>query len=221
MLLDQHTWLADNVLVKADRGGMLASLEIRTPYLHRAVAEFAASIPARFTCAGAGRGCSVRCSPGASPTSAIDGRRSRSARQSERGFGDRWLPPCGSNSPRGALRRGVVLATSDLSDRLGASRRGSRSLAHPVARADSGALARRPPQRPTRVLKTLIVTPDFPPGLGGIQTLVHRLARHVRELEIRVVTLDALGAARFDREQPFAVLRVPRGVDDAASRSRR
>ena len=59
------------------------------------------------------------------------------------------------------------------------------------------------------MLKALIVTPDFPPALGGIQTLVHRLARHVRNIEIRVVTLDAPGAARFDREQPFAVLRVP------------
>ena len=46
MLLDQRHWLPDNVLFKADRAGMLVSLEIRTPYLHRELAEFAASIPA-------------------------------------------------------------------------------------------------------------------------------------------------------------------------------
>jgi asparagine synthase (glutamine-hydrolysing) len=47
MLLDQQHWLVDDVLSKADRAGMLASLEIRTPYLHRELTEFAASVPAR------------------------------------------------------------------------------------------------------------------------------------------------------------------------------
>jgi asparagine synthase (glutamine-hydrolysing) len=46
MVLDQRQWLVDDVLSKADRAGMLASLEIRTPYLHRELAEFAASVPA-------------------------------------------------------------------------------------------------------------------------------------------------------------------------------
>ncbi len=44
MRLDQVHWLPDDVLAKADRAGMLASLEIRTPYLHRDLAEFAASV---------------------------------------------------------------------------------------------------------------------------------------------------------------------------------
>lgn len=44
MRLDQGHWLVDDVLVKADRAGMLVSLEIRTPYLHRELAEFAASV---------------------------------------------------------------------------------------------------------------------------------------------------------------------------------
>ncbi|MDQ3607843.1 MAG: asparagine synthase C-terminal domain-containing protein, partial [Actinomycetota bacterium] len=44
MRLDQVHWLVDDVLVKADRAGMLVSLEIRTPYLHRELAEFAASV---------------------------------------------------------------------------------------------------------------------------------------------------------------------------------
>jgi asparagine synthase (glutamine-hydrolysing) len=46
MALDQRSWLPGDVLAKADRAGMLRSLEIRTPYLHRELAEFAASIPA-------------------------------------------------------------------------------------------------------------------------------------------------------------------------------
>ena len=45
MRLDQRHWLPDDVLMKADRAGMLVSLEIRTPYLHRELAEFAASVP--------------------------------------------------------------------------------------------------------------------------------------------------------------------------------
>jgi asparagine synthase (glutamine-hydrolysing) len=45
MRLDQMHWLPDDVLAKADRATMLASLEMRTPFLHREVAEFAASLP--------------------------------------------------------------------------------------------------------------------------------------------------------------------------------
>ncbi len=46
MSLDQRDWLPDDVLAKADRAGMLASLEVRTPYLERELVEFAATIPA-------------------------------------------------------------------------------------------------------------------------------------------------------------------------------
>jgi asparagine synthase (glutamine-hydrolysing) len=42
---DQAHWLPDDVLAKADRAGMLASLEIRTPFLSRSLAEFATSLP--------------------------------------------------------------------------------------------------------------------------------------------------------------------------------
>lgn len=44
MRLDQVDYLPDDVLVKTDRAGMLVSLEIRTVYLHRRLAEFAASL---------------------------------------------------------------------------------------------------------------------------------------------------------------------------------
>ena len=46
MHLDQIRWLPDDILVKADRATMRASLEFRTPFLDRRVAEFAASVPA-------------------------------------------------------------------------------------------------------------------------------------------------------------------------------
>jgi asparagine synthase (glutamine-hydrolysing) len=45
MRVDQAGWLPDNVLAKADRAGMMASVEIRAPFLHREVAELAASVP--------------------------------------------------------------------------------------------------------------------------------------------------------------------------------
>ena len=45
MSLDQLQWLPDDVLQKADRATMMASLEMRTPYLNRELAELAASIP--------------------------------------------------------------------------------------------------------------------------------------------------------------------------------
>jgi asparagine synthase (glutamine-hydrolysing) len=45
MVLDQRHWLVDDVLSKADRASMLASLEMRTPYLSRELAEFAATLP--------------------------------------------------------------------------------------------------------------------------------------------------------------------------------
>lgn len=48
MRLDLEHWLPDDVLAKADRAGMLASLEIRTPFLQRELVEMAATLPASF-----------------------------------------------------------------------------------------------------------------------------------------------------------------------------
>jgi asparagine synthase (glutamine-hydrolysing) len=44
MRLDQVDYLPDDVLFKTDRAGMLASLEIRTVFLSRELADFAASV---------------------------------------------------------------------------------------------------------------------------------------------------------------------------------
>lgn len=55
MHLDQVDYLPDNVLMKTDRAGMLASLEIRTVFLHRELAEFAASVDTSVHLGGAGK----------------------------------------------------------------------------------------------------------------------------------------------------------------------
>ena len=55
MRMDQRFWLQDDVLPKADRAGMLVSLELRTPYLHRELAEFAATVPSEVHLAGGGK----------------------------------------------------------------------------------------------------------------------------------------------------------------------
>jgi asparagine synthase (glutamine-hydrolysing) len=48
MVLDQLHWLPDDVLMKADRAGMRVSLEVRTPYLNRELAEFAGTVSDRL-----------------------------------------------------------------------------------------------------------------------------------------------------------------------------
>jgi asparagine synthase (glutamine-hydrolysing) len=55
MRLDQRSWLQDDILPKADRAGMLVSLELRTPYLHRELAEFAASVSPDLHLTGGGK----------------------------------------------------------------------------------------------------------------------------------------------------------------------
>ena len=55
MRLDQLHWLPDDVLVKADRASMLASLELRTPYLQRELAEFATSVAPSIHLSGGGK----------------------------------------------------------------------------------------------------------------------------------------------------------------------
>ena len=71
MMLDQLHWLPDDVLVKADRAGMRVSLEVRTPYLNRELAEFAGTVPERVTRRPtAARRCCGRCSTRSAPAAA-------------------------------------------------------------------------------------------------------------------------------------------------------
>jgi asparagine synthase (glutamine-hydrolysing) len=55
MRLDQLDWLPNDVLAKADRASMRASLEMRTPFLSRELAEFAATVPPSVHVQGGGK----------------------------------------------------------------------------------------------------------------------------------------------------------------------
>ncbi len=56
---------------------------------------------------------------------------------------------------------------------------------------------------------TLIVTNDFPPRRGGIQSFVHALATGLPEGTVTVYAPAWKGAAEFDARQPFPVIRHP------------
>ena len=60
--------------------------------------------------------------------------------------------------------------------------------------------------------RTLIVTNDFPPRQGGIQSFVHQLAVRQPAGSIAVYASDYPGAAEFDAAQPFPVRRHPTGL---------
>jgi phosphatidyl-myo-inositol dimannoside synthase len=57
--------------------------------------------------------------------------------------------------------------------------------------------------------KTLVVTNDFPPRQGGIQSFVHALAAGQPAGSVVVYAPAWDGAAEFDRRQPFPVFRHP------------
>jgi phosphatidyl-myo-inositol dimannoside synthase len=58
----------------------------------------------------------------------------------------------------------------------------------------------------------LIVTNDFPPRQGGIQSFVHELARRLPADQVAVYTSHYPGAAAFDAEQGFPVRRHASGL---------
>lgn len=60
--------------------------------------------------------------------------------------------------------------------------------------------------------RTLIVTNDFPPRQGGIQSFVHELAVRQPAGSVVVYTSDHEGSAAFDAAQPFAVVRHRTGL---------
>jgi len=59
------------------------------------------------------------------------------------------------------------------------------------------------------VPRTLIVTNDFPPRRGGIQSFVHALATRLPADMVTVYAPAWKGAAQFDARQPFPVIRHP------------
>src|SRR5689334_23449577 len=60
--------------------------------------------------------------------------------------------------------------------------------------------------------RTLLVTNDFPPRPGGIQLFVHKLAVRQPADSLVVYSSTWRGAAEFDAEQPFEVVREPTQV---------
>ena len=57
--------------------------------------------------------------------------------------------------------------------------------------------------------KTLVVTNDFPPRRGGIQSFVHALATRLPAGSVVVYAPSWEGAAEFDARQPMPVIRHP------------
>jgi phosphatidylinositol alpha-1,6-mannosyltransferase len=60
--------------------------------------------------------------------------------------------------------------------------------------------------------KVLIVSNDFPPRRGGIQSFVHALALRLPADGVVVYAPAWAGAAEFDARQPFPVIRHPRSL---------
>ena len=60
--------------------------------------------------------------------------------------------------------------------------------------------------------RTLIVTNDFPPRQGGIQSFVHQLAVRQPHGSVVVYASDHEGSREFDAQQPFPVVRHPTGL---------
>ncbi len=58
----------------------------------------------------------------------------------------------------------------------------------------------------------LLVTNDFPPKVGGIQSYLWELWRRLPPRHTTVLTTAYDGSAAFDAEQPFRVERIPRKV---------
>src|SRR5919107_2420637 len=60
--------------------------------------------------------------------------------------------------------------------------------------------------------RTLLITNDFPPRVGGIQQFVHNLAVRQPAGSVVVYASTWKGAAKFDAEQPFEVIREKTSV---------
>jgi phosphatidylinositol alpha-1,6-mannosyltransferase len=60
--------------------------------------------------------------------------------------------------------------------------------------------------------RVLVVTNDFPPRPGGIQTFVHELLRRLDPADVVVYTSRWKGWEEFDRQQPFEVVREDTSV---------
>jgi phosphatidylinositol alpha-1,6-mannosyltransferase len=57
------------------------------------------------------------------------------------------------------------------------------------------------------IQRTLLITNDFPPRLGGVQTFVYQLARRQPPDSLVVMAPDWPGAKALDADQPFPIIR--------------
>ena len=62
------------------------------------------------------------------------------------------------------------------------------------------------------MIRHLLVTNDFPPKVGGIQSYLWELWRRLPPGDFAVLTSPYAGAGEFDRAQPFEVRRTPEPV---------
>ncbi|MEO6701425.1 MAG: glycosyltransferase family 4 protein [Jatrophihabitantaceae bacterium] len=60
--------------------------------------------------------------------------------------------------------------------------------------------------------RLLLVTNDFPPRQGGIQTFLYQVVRRLPPDQVAVYSSNFAGAAEFDAEQSFPVRRHPTGL---------
>lgn len=59
-------------------------------------------------------------------------------------------------------------------------------------------------------MKLLLVAPVFAPAVGGVPTLYHHICLNLPPGAVTVLAAACPGAAEFDREQPYAIHRIPR-----------
>lgn len=71
--------------------------------------------------------------------------------------------------------------------------------------------------RGSRLPRLLLISPDFPPAKGGVQTLAHRLACGLSAFDLRVVALDEPGAREFDAAGALSIRRVRAPARPAAA----
>lgn len=62
----------------------------------------------------------------------------------------------------------------------------------------------------TRRIRALMITPDYPPAVGGIQLLAHRIVSHFEQIETRVVTIGGPGSGQSLCDDAVRVTRVPK-----------
>jgi phosphatidyl-myo-inositol dimannoside synthase len=75
-----------------------------------------------------------------------------------------------------------------------------------------GRLPDASPPSPVDELRVLVVSPDYPPAHGGIQTLIGTLAERLPVAAVEVVTFDGANAGAYDAERSVTVHRVRAGA---------